>query len=471
MNIDYSIPERQRYFHYLYSNFNFGAKHIGLACAMSYDLPIAERIKHFILGIFECMPFIGHVIAAIDRKMTHINARVILLNQKTAFDRGYAHGRKLRKEIRSLYKFIKKQIKQLDFKENLFSILEKGLNDFECTEKISVSKENNSKHSVTITIILKEGYSFTSDKISKFSELFKCTFPYYKIEHLQQSNSVQYFLIKNSIDPEKLSADERAEMRGIAKGAGVSYEDVVNVNTFLDRFPGICACSALATIVDNVSVKRFATTNDFVSKGENGERLEKLNKFQIDSTISAQKRALHEVSKEDSIQSIIFDVNNKTFYLSTSNNNSAEKTYTTFSNIFDNKSDEKNEGKKITLSRNLDWSWPIAPQTIVLVKEGVASVTWPGFIGCLSAINKHGLSMATCSAGNEVNEQGNSVPLLLHKMLKEAKSVKEAIEILKESSPAISINITLAGPDGIARVELDPGRQKKGVVHFEFEEI
>ena len=72
---------------------------------------------------------------------------------------------------------------------------------------------------------------------------------------------------------------------------------------------------------------------------------------------------------------------------------------------------------------------------------------------------------------NEVNEQGNSVPLLLHKMLKEAKSVKEAIEILKRSSSAISINITLAGPDGIARVELDPDREKNGIAHFEFEEI
>jgi len=109
MNIDCSISNT--HYAFLYSNLIFGSRHIGLAFTKQVDIPAVERIKHFVLGIFEWIPFVGHLISAIDRKVSHI--RVLVLNQKTPYERGYAHGKLCRKEIQSLYKIVKQKIESM----------------------------------------------------------------------------------------------------------------------------------------------------------------------------------------------------------------------------------------------------------------------------------------------------------------------------------------------------------------------
>jgi len=72
------------------------------------------------------------------------------------------------------------------------------------------------------------------------------------------------------------------------------------------------------------------------------------------------------------------------------------------------------------------------------------SVAWGGFIGAVTGMNEHGLTVTEISASNHrVSPEGIPVMILLRMVLQYASSIEEAIEIIRSSPRTAGFNITL----------------------------
>ena len=275
-----------------------------------------------------------------------------------------------------------------------------------------------------------------------------------------------------------ISADLKEEMNGLAQGAQVSYEDVLNIHTFLDIKAGEFGCSVLGTLADDKNLMRAITTNHSRINTDRApldsvERENLLNRAQIDCTDKSYKKALQAVSDSSSVQAIIFDSHKQTIQLATGWQQAPKNNWHKITTGFKPINSSKKTSSK--LARNLDWPWLVCGSETVVVcvdsgKNKFVNVTWPGFLGVLSGMNEQGVSLASAQCGS--NKQiGMPIALLFRKVLEETSTTKEALDYLEHSTPGSSMNLVIAAPDAIARVELNPTLKPQGIAHCQIETL
>jgi len=102
-------------------------------------------------------------------------------------------------------------------------------------------------------------------------------------------------------------------------------------------------------------------------------------------------------------------------------------------------------------ARNLDFPGGrlTAPAAIVFhyrpeEGNGFLSVAWAGFIGALTGMNEHGLTVTEITSRTPcVSPEGIPLMLLLRMVLQYASSIEDAIEIIRSSPRTAGFNITL----------------------------
>jgi hypothetical protein len=121
-------------------------------------------------------------------------------------------------------------------------------------------------------------------------------------------------------------------------------------------------------------------------------------------------------------------------------------------------------------------------KSVFLVREegklGYASVAWPGLVGLVTGMNEAGVALVV--HGGRARESSNDGEPLVHTMrdvLSQARSTRQAVEMLSERKPMVSHLVMVADGDGdTAVVERAPGEaawvrrgdQKIGLTnHFE----
>jgi hypothetical protein len=382
-------------------------KHIGLACS-ELPLTLAERIGHIVLGIFELIPILGHLIAAIDYALNG-RMKVIILDSSDPFLRGQQLGRELKDDIQLIYSLVLGEINR--------------------------NRTN----------------SFQTQNFER------------KVEQLQ----------------EHLSDDLMLEMQRLSEGAEVELHDVFAVHAFIDIFAGRYGCSALASVINDSRVDRISTTNHFtgdlcffsMGSQESINRKNELDQHDLDVSIRSHQTALTKVSREDTIQSVVFDINSKEIHLAAAWGYSSNTSWKALSSseVFPNHPVISNPALgNVKLARTLDWPWLfLAPYTTVVVtnpgegKKSFANVTFPGFLGVLTGMNEDRVALAACQAGSST-QNGQLITLLFRDVLENAGTCEEALNIIQNTTPASSMNLTIAAPDRIASIEIDPARAQMG---------
>jgi len=124
------------------------------------------------------------------------------------------------------------------------------------------------------------------------------------------------------------------------------------------------------------------------------------------------------------------------------------------------------EGGHSLLARNFDFeAHPVfdRAKAVFLVHEDgkipYASVAWPGLVGALTGINAEGVALAVHGGrAGEARSEGEPVVHTTRKVLAEARTTEEAVEILRGRAPMVSHIIILADAAGDAAVvERAPG--------------
>jgi predicted choloylglycine hydrolase len=274
------------------------------------------------------------------------------------------------------------------------------------------------------------------------------------------------------------------EMKGLAEGAGVTYEKVLIANTIIDTMQ-LFGCSLYAVSEDRSKGEKMRelATNYFDTVGQKNsenidsafKRFNSLLKTPFSSDTDAMKGALKKVNCDDTVQSIVFDTATGSIELATAGNYSATSSYSTFTGEELFGSVKIATGKKVVkLARNLDWPITVlGPTTNVMVYPAVkgkyktAVVGWPGMLGALSGINEKGLAISISVVPSK-KQAGIPNQFLFKKILQEAKTITEAAEIVKQHKCASPMNLMVAAVDGIARFELDPKRKQTGPATISF---
>lgn len=102
--------------------------------------------------------------------------------------------------------------------------------------------------------------------------------------------------------------------------------------------------------------------------------------------------------------------------------------------------------------RNLDWNREAGIQRYAAVfvvrpqgKHAFVNAGWAGFIGVLSGINEHGLSIGQVGAETvDVSSQGLPMVFLMRKVLEESQGLDRAIQIIREARRTVGVNYVMA---------------------------
>ncbi len=106
--------------------------------------------------------------------------------------------------------------------------------------------------------------------------------------------------------------------------------------------------------------------------------------------------------------------------------------------------------------RNLDWGMQnLADQTILLQRKGakgtsVASVTFPGYIGCLSAMNNHGVAASILKQGRHF-VGGKSNALYFYELLSKTNNAEEFHQSVMKANLCGTMNVMVADENGAYR--------------------
>lgn len=103
---------------------------------------------------------------------------------------------------------------------------------------------------------------------------------------------------------------------------------------------------------------------------------------------------------------------------------------------------EKTKNKMLIHARNLDWNdWGKALRSynILLTRyyktgNAIATLGWPGFLGCLTGCNNKGLVIAYNQLSGGNGKKGVPIFLILRNVLRNANSLSAALEIIKKSN-------------------------------------
>lgn len=96
----------------------------------------------------------------------------------------------------------------------------------------------------------------------------------------------------------------------------------------------------------------------------------------------------------------------------------------------------------------------------VAARHGFASVTWPGFLGCITGINEHGLSLSMMLVyGHSRKEHldGQPFPLVYRRVMQECATLAEAEALLAAKPHCTATNVIIADAGRhAARFQLHP---------------
>jgi hypothetical protein len=119
--------------------------------------------------------------------------------------------------------------------------------------------------------------------------------------------------------------------------------------------------------------------------------------------------------------------------------------------------------------RNLDWPpfGKLEELTLVIIcrpkgKRAFASITYPGLLGCSSAINDAGLAVAlldsysTNDGSDRYNPRGTPTMLALRRVMEECSTVSEAAQLLRQMDRAAIWNVAVCDKSGGAVFEFTP---------------
>lgn len=414
LKIDYSLPENSYNKLYIDAPFRYGIRHISLSVLDSLNklelTSTLEKVYHFVIGFIELIPVLGHIIAFLDCKLNKREIKVIYIRSTDPYKMGIEQGKALSGQIRYLSKRV-------------------------------------------LPIMVKAAIVQGID-------------PYQKSKDLEKHIPEDYI----------------KEMKGVAKGSGVSYETILLSNTIADIMC-LFGCSLLGLVSKkDYPPQKLIATNHFTSVkydianiNDSYPRYQKLFQRIIENTTKSIKEALREVNAWDTILSVVFDVNKLSFEMTNGWLFSAENSYKRFSSerLFKIKSKDlpKNTtGKVVRLGRNFDWPMVVLGSNdnlVVIVrpaaegKKKTAIIGFPGQIGAYTGMNEEGLCLAISIVPSSFTD-GTPNFLIFRKLLEESETTKRALNRINLMKLSSSMNLLLAGKDGIAKLEIDPTKQPRG---------
>lgn len=106
--------------------------------------------------------------------------------------------------------------------------------------------------------------------------------------------------------------------------------------------------------------------------------------------------------------------------------------------------------------RNLDWIFAAGiqryPLLLVYPEEGMVNISYAGFIGVISGMNRAGISVGQIGAtSRDWTLRGLPMPFLLRQVLEEAKNLQEAVRIICTAQRTVGHNYLIAsGTEGKA---------------------
>ena len=404
MIIDYSTQSYSSSILYANVPFEYGSKHIILA--FSGEIPwevlgLAERIVHFVLGVLESIPVLGHLVALADYFLNN-RVSVLYLHNPDPYERGLAQGQFFKHEILIVYALVRHMI-QAQIESKGLPFFEKSINEFQ----------------------------------------------------------------------QALTDPLLEEMQGISDATGVPLSEIFQAHVYIDVFAGTYGCSTVASIFEEGKAStRTATTNHYLAwellpQGEHPQidesrmRKQTLIQIPLEPNINSHLAALKEVSKQETIQSIVFDLQTQDLAYSASWFNAAHKT-PTYAN-FSQGAEVPASRRHVFLAHTLDWPWiALAPYTTLVVngstenRNGFVNFTFPGFIGVLAGVNHKGIGLACSQCGDERDEMGRPNTLLFRHLLEETNSIDEALSELATIKSGSSMNLIIASAEKVANIELRP---------------
>lgn len=256
----------------------------------------------------------------------------------------------------------------------------------------------------------------------------------------------------------------RQELVGLASGADIPYRDVVCVNTFLSVFPEESACSAVSMFVTSETVEVLGIGNGG-PRDSVGTRLEKAAL----RTLSPIEAIRVSAENHATIQTTIFDPGRGRILVSASDHDATTSPYQTVSldKVFDGTYVPSHAVGKV-VSRNLDWKAPfLAHETILLKRDNVLTVTFPGLITGLTAINRYGVNISILQNYGPPRDCPEAVEISLacYEILQTAKNAEEAswrLQALEHagpfhlmiSDPKTSLTLTHKVENGVSSFEI-----------------
>lgn len=401
MKIDTSIPNDSIYSLYLDLNIRYGARHIALSfCSL---LSIEERVYHFIIGLLEMIPGLGHLMAYSEALFCD-RIKLLILDADTPYGRGLQHGQALKSEIKIIYSLV-------------LNLINERRNDPE--QSVNFERKVETLQSYLSDDILAEMQGLAKGADVELEDVFS-------VHAFLDIYAGEYGC---SVLAARFEGDHVAQR--IATTNHFAY-DVYRDDAPLD------------------SMDRERVLNSFpISSTNHIKALEEVNRVDTIQSIVFNSTTLEiEIA---SAWGSSATANFKKF--------PREK-------CFPNSNPVQNN-HEVKLGRNLDWPWKaLGPYTVVILteaqnKQRFANITFPGYMGCLSGMNESGVALACCQAGNTSGD-GLLVTLLFRKILEEATSAQEAIGVISENSSASSMNLTISDPHEVLAVEINPVVAKKG---------
>ncbi len=421
MKIDYSVPSYTKFYFCLDANIRYGVRNLELAtnaalfqAASAVSLiPLAELVYHIAFGVLLLTPILGHTLALIDYGLHAREIRILHLRSTDPYEQGVEQGQALKSNIKLMCQLAK-----------------------------------------VINSLLKRGMLTQQD-------------------------------YEKRIPPDKIK-----ELKGMAKGANLPYQELLLVNQVIEKLVG-CSVHAMETKSADGQTNTLSATNHFTSQftqftpskkdpgiADTFKRYRELRHQSPDNSIRHCINALRSVNNGLTVQSIVFDVNQKEIHLATGSGSAASRNFQHIKTdkIFGaGRSNESNfQGKIIKLARNLDFDFTtfLGPTTVMIVhpatstKKSIATIGWAGMVGALSGMNEDGLSLAISlnlyKSPSDKENTGTPNQVLFREILEKASTTHEARCSVEGTKIGSEMNLVVAAPDGIIKMELDPSRFQYG---------
>lgn len=251
-----------------------------------------------------------------------------------------------------------------------------------------------------------------------------------------------------------IASNYSEEMKQFALSANSTYDSVLLENSILDRlfiFGG--------SIIGKSDATKKVATNYFHSQGRDNLTPDVCRSFwrfdMLQKSEGSIFDALKKVNMQETIASCIYDGKKQKLYYAFGSEFAANRPYKTY-----DLSKFLPQKYSIILGQNIDIPMGLlAPCTTFITHKKTAhtnayvAISWLGMSGAYFGINEYGIAIAATNVPN-ISRARTPNHLIIRKILEEAKSHKEAQDIIEKSPPSASMNIIMACQNELYRIEL-----------------